>query len=63
MKYIVLPDADAHCWHHFSEPVAVLETFDPIPIRDLRADSEIYLLNSVRRWIPTQLDVEPAWIK
>lgn len=34
-----------------------------IPIRDLRTDSEIYLLNSVRRWIPAQLDVEPAWIK
>ncbi|MCH8140527.1 MAG: aminotransferase class IV [Proteobacteria bacterium] len=34
-----------------------------IPIRDLRTDSEIYLLNSVRRWIPAQLDVKPAWIK
>ncbi|MCH8140526.1 MAG: chorismate-binding protein [Proteobacteria bacterium] len=28
MKYVVLHDADAHCWHHFSAPFAVLETFD-----------------------------------
>ncbi|MCZ6854324.1 MAG: aminodeoxychorismate synthase component I [Gammaproteobacteria bacterium] len=29
-----------------------------IPMRDLTVDSEIYLLNSVRRWIPVQLDVD-----
>ena len=27
-----------------------------IPMGDLSVDSEIYLLNSVRRWIPAQLD-------
>ena len=28
-----------------------------IPIRDICTDSEIYLLNSVKRWMPAQLDV------